>query len=417
MVVVERSSRSPEPTLAGRHRRQRGASATARPRFGTVTPLRTQRTPRRPDAPSRLPRVLRPGHQRAPRHRPARRGLFDEVIVAVGVNVSKNRLFTAEERLAMLEQGVAGLGNVRVEGFTGLITTYCREAGRRRHRQGAALGDRLRLRAADGADERAPDRGRDRLRARGPAVRRSSPPAWSRRWRRTAATCPAWCPTSCSARSPRGSPAKGPVEPHLPGGRIWLPPRSPRTILDWICLPGPGSDTEQLGPESAARARHSRARPPPGVPARGVADGAGAGRSGHRSPSGPRGVAGRARPAPRGGHGGGAGHRDGARLARGRVRAVPGADLRRHRRSGSRSCSSTRTTPSPRRTTRSARCRATWSTWSRCCGTRWCSHCRSSRCAWTTVPACAPSVGHDWPTTPTTHTRRRSTRGGRRWPT
>ena len=55
--------------------------------------------------------------------------LFDEVVVAVGVNVSKSRLFTAEERLAMLEQGVAGLDNVRVGGFTGLITTYCREVG------------------------------------------------------------------------------------------------------------------------------------------------------------------------------------------------------------------------------------------------------------------------------------------------
>jgi pantetheine-phosphate adenylyltransferase len=55
--------------------------------------------------------------------------LFDEVIVALGTNVSKSRLFSAQERLALLEQGVAGLGNVRVEGFTGLITTYCREAG------------------------------------------------------------------------------------------------------------------------------------------------------------------------------------------------------------------------------------------------------------------------------------------------
>jgi pantetheine-phosphate adenylyltransferase len=55
--------------------------------------------------------------------------LFDEVIVAVGVNVSKSRLFSAEERLDMLRQGVTGLENVRVEGFTGLITAYCREAG------------------------------------------------------------------------------------------------------------------------------------------------------------------------------------------------------------------------------------------------------------------------------------------------
>jgi pantetheine-phosphate adenylyltransferase len=56
-------------------------------------------------------------------------GLFDEVVVAVGVNVSKSRLFTPEERLAMLEQGVAGLDNVRVEGFAGLITAYCQEVG------------------------------------------------------------------------------------------------------------------------------------------------------------------------------------------------------------------------------------------------------------------------------------------------
>jgi transcription elongation factor GreA len=30
--------------------------------------------------------------------------LFDEVVVAVGVNASKNRLFTPEERIAMLEE-------------------------------------------------------------------------------------------------------------------------------------------------------------------------------------------------------------------------------------------------------------------------------------------------------------------------
>ena len=55
--------------------------------------------------------------------------LFDDVVVAVGVNPSKNRLFEPQERIAMLEQGVAGLDNVTVAGFTGLITTYCREVG------------------------------------------------------------------------------------------------------------------------------------------------------------------------------------------------------------------------------------------------------------------------------------------------
>lgn len=55
--------------------------------------------------------------------------LFDEVIVAIGVNPSKSRLFAPDERVAMLERSVAGLqvANVRVEGFTGLVTDFCRE--------------------------------------------------------------------------------------------------------------------------------------------------------------------------------------------------------------------------------------------------------------------------------------------------
>ena len=55
--------------------------------------------------------------------------LFDEVVVAVGVNKSKNRLFSAEERIAMLEQATAGHPNVSVAGFTGLLTTFCEERG------------------------------------------------------------------------------------------------------------------------------------------------------------------------------------------------------------------------------------------------------------------------------------------------
>lgn len=53
--------------------------------------------------------------------------LFDEVVVAVGVNPSKNRLFEPEERLEMLEQATTDLPNVRVLGFTGLIVDFCRE--------------------------------------------------------------------------------------------------------------------------------------------------------------------------------------------------------------------------------------------------------------------------------------------------
>jgi len=55
--------------------------------------------------------------------------LFDEVVVAVGVNQSKHRLFTPDERLAMLRRAVDHLPNVSVEGFTGLLTTFCAERG------------------------------------------------------------------------------------------------------------------------------------------------------------------------------------------------------------------------------------------------------------------------------------------------
>ena len=51
--------------------------------------------------------------------------LFDEVVVAVGVNKSKNRLFAAPERLEMLTQACAEWENVRVDVFTGLLTDFC----------------------------------------------------------------------------------------------------------------------------------------------------------------------------------------------------------------------------------------------------------------------------------------------------
>jgi pantetheine-phosphate adenylyltransferase len=52
--------------------------------------------------------------------------LFDEVIVAVGVNASKKRLFSAEERIAMLSEVCAGFDNVRIDGFDGLLTDFCK---------------------------------------------------------------------------------------------------------------------------------------------------------------------------------------------------------------------------------------------------------------------------------------------------
>ncbi len=53
--------------------------------------------------------------------------LFDEVVVAVGVNQSKSRLFSPDERIDMLETAVESYPNVRVAGFDRLLTDFCRE--------------------------------------------------------------------------------------------------------------------------------------------------------------------------------------------------------------------------------------------------------------------------------------------------
>ncbi|HEX3931437.1 MAG TPA: pantetheine-phosphate adenylyltransferase [Nocardioides sp.] len=55
--------------------------------------------------------------------------LFDDVVVAVGTNVSKSRLFDADERIAMMRRACSDLDNVSVEGFTGLVTTFCADRG------------------------------------------------------------------------------------------------------------------------------------------------------------------------------------------------------------------------------------------------------------------------------------------------
>ena len=53
--------------------------------------------------------------------------LFDEVVVAVGVNKSKSRLFSADERIDMLTEACREFPNVKVDSFSGLLTTFCQE--------------------------------------------------------------------------------------------------------------------------------------------------------------------------------------------------------------------------------------------------------------------------------------------------
>jgi pantetheine-phosphate adenylyltransferase len=51
--------------------------------------------------------------------------LFDEIIVVVGVNVSKNRLFDPPERLELIREATAHLPNVSVDTFRGLLVDFC----------------------------------------------------------------------------------------------------------------------------------------------------------------------------------------------------------------------------------------------------------------------------------------------------
>jgi len=51
---------------------------------------------------------------------------FGEVLVAVLENPGKQPLFGVDERVAMIEEAVAGIGQVSVESFSGLLVDYAR---------------------------------------------------------------------------------------------------------------------------------------------------------------------------------------------------------------------------------------------------------------------------------------------------
>lgn len=55
--------------------------------------------------------------------------VFDEIVVAVGVNSLKKYLFSEEERVEMVRRSVAHLPNVQVVAFSQLTASLAREAG------------------------------------------------------------------------------------------------------------------------------------------------------------------------------------------------------------------------------------------------------------------------------------------------
>ena len=52
------------------------------------------------------------------------RQLFDHLVVAILTNLEKDPLFTIEERVTMIREATAGMENVSVDTFSGLLVDY-----------------------------------------------------------------------------------------------------------------------------------------------------------------------------------------------------------------------------------------------------------------------------------------------------
>lgn len=55
--------------------------------------------------------------------------LFDEIVVAIGHNTSKQTMFPLEQRKLWIEQTFADISNVRTDIYEGLTVDYCKKIG------------------------------------------------------------------------------------------------------------------------------------------------------------------------------------------------------------------------------------------------------------------------------------------------
>lgn len=55
--------------------------------------------------------------------------LFDTVIIAVAYNEGKKPLFTLQERVALVQESIASIPNVKVDSFNGLLVDYVESRG------------------------------------------------------------------------------------------------------------------------------------------------------------------------------------------------------------------------------------------------------------------------------------------------
>lgn len=55
--------------------------------------------------------------------------MFDEVVVAIGINIDKHGFFSTEKRMEIIRQATAGLEGVRVIKYDNLTIDICKELG------------------------------------------------------------------------------------------------------------------------------------------------------------------------------------------------------------------------------------------------------------------------------------------------
>ncbi len=55
--------------------------------------------------------------------------LFDEVVVAIGINTKKTTLFDLDQRTKWLEETFASYSNVRIDHYEGLTVEFCAKIG------------------------------------------------------------------------------------------------------------------------------------------------------------------------------------------------------------------------------------------------------------------------------------------------
>ncbi len=53
--------------------------------------------------------------------------IFDEIIIAIGINTDKNYMFTLEERKKFIENHYKNEPKIKVTSYSGLTTDYCKQ--------------------------------------------------------------------------------------------------------------------------------------------------------------------------------------------------------------------------------------------------------------------------------------------------